>query len=1306
MATLSNTPITIISNKPKIMTIYQINIKNRLRVMLLPFTVRLYPLTFILLPFAFVLSAFTSKAQTFVNMPMTGTPIAGDYYNNIKLTATPVFSFTPTAGQHLKLYVTGNDCVPLSTIPSADKTYILTTVPRIAGIKDISGFAGRNACDLMQTVQYFDGLGRPIQTVQVMGSPTNHDLVQPTAYDPIGREQYKYLPYAITSGVSDGSYKANALTPLAGVFNFYNPSTGGTGPQQSNGIVRTASPQAQTGFEASPLERVTEQGSPGNSWQLSISGVTGSGHTARMGYGTNATNEVILWTVNTTGTGATGTSYYGIGQLFKNTSTDENGNNTITYKDKSDRLICKKVQSATSTYLATYYIFDDIGNLRYVIPPLPTFSGSNPAVTMPTSFTETDSVFLNYFYGYHYDSRIRAIEKKVPGKDWERIVYNVLDQPILTQDANQLSKGIWMVNKYDGLGRVVMTGEYTSAATRTTLQAAANGITNLWETFTNAATNYGYTHVSYPDITTSGKVLTITYYDNYNVISNTAVNPSATIFTAPSAAVDTLNKIPTGLPVATLVNVLGTTDYLFTVNHYDTFGRVVKAINQSYVGGSPAYNKYDTEESQYSFQSLPVKTTRKHYLPASASPQLTINSWNTYDHTNRVLLGKQQFISQTDTGQIVNLSKVDYNELGQPLTKHLHSLAQGNPAGNTFLQHINYRYNERGWLSMINDPTNLNDASYPGVIDVFAEQLDYDQNNNGYSGVVQNYNGNISSLSWQTKVPASLTLAQERKGYIFTYDPMNELKNAASEAATSGANIYNEALSYDELGNILSLVRKNSSGTTPLNSLTYNYTATGVRGNKLLSVTDNGTVSEPQTSTYTYNTNGSLITDTKKTITTPIVYNELDLPSLVTISTPAKTLTYKYDATGKKLERITKTGATVTEDRVYDDGIEYAGTAATDLDFVNTTEGRAIPSLGAYNFQYHVADHLGNIRAMFADANNNGVLSTDEILQTSDYYPFGREISYSQNLVTGKENKYKYNGKEFQADLIEYDYGARFYDAVIGRWNVVDPMAEINTKWTPYNYVKNSPLNRIDPDGMIDMNDFQNMDKSSEAAHQKKMDDNDQKKINALLAPYIQSAISSVLPISQTSSNTTTCCEGGPKPHEGNRANQGGRNWATATLGFIATDIAIPEPTDAAWPKWAGYAVVGTAAAVYIAYNSDSNNDFYYVTYTKTSADGMVYVGRSSGYGNPYSVVKERDADHHIQGYGPAILSTAARARIAGGYQTRGLDPAYWYTRGAEQTQIKYYRALGISGNSIWGISPKNTFLQQYMNTFTEFMHF
>lgn len=70
-------------------------------------------------------------------------------------------------------------------------------------------------------------------------------------------------------------------------------------------------------------------------------------------------------------------------------------------------------------------------------------------------------------------------------------------------------------------------------------------------------------------------------------------------------------------------------------------------------------------------------------------------------------------------------------------------------------------------------------------------------------------------------------------------------------------------------------------------------------------------------------------------------------------------------------------------------------------------------------------------------------------------------------------------------------------------------MAEVNRKWNPYNYVKDDPINRIDPDGMIDMNDFKNADQLADEMHQEKMVENEQKETEAL-APYMKAALSYV----------------------------------------------------------------------------------------------------------------------------------------------------------------------------------------------------
>ncbi|BEV03451.1 RHS repeat-associated core domain-containing protein [Chryseobacterium gambrini] len=114
-----------------------------------------------------------------------------------------------------------------------------------------------------------------------------------------------------------------------------------------------------------------------------------------------------------------------------------------------------------------------------------------------------------------------------------------------------------------------------------------------------------------------------------------------------------------------------------------------------------------------------------------------------------------------------------------------------------------------------------------------------------------------------------------------------------------------------------------------------------------------------------------------------------------------------------------------------------------------------------YIYQYK--DHLGNTRVSFGK-NSAGVL---EIVDANDYYPFGMNHLKSGNSFFGSSSykNYKYNGKELQTESGMYDYGARFYMADIGRWGVVDPLAETSRRWSIYTYAFNNPIRFIDPDG-------------------------------------------------------------------------------------------------------------------------------------------------------------------------------------------------------------------------------------------------
>jgi RHS repeat-associated protein len=103
----------------------------------------------------------------------------------------------------------------------------------------------------------------------------------------------------------------------------------------------------------------------------------------------------------------------------------------------------------------------------------------------------------------------------------------------------------------------------------------------------------------------------------------------------------------------------------------------------------------------------------------------------------------------------------------------------------------------------------------------------------------------------------------------------------------------------------------------------------------------------------------------------------------------------------------------------------------------------------------------------------NQMTSHTSSTQQAFYYPFGMAIAgLSQQLPENGqgrlfENRYLYNGKEYQDDfgLNWYDYGARFYDPQIARFHSIDPAANEFYPHSPYSYVFNNPIMYIDPDG-------------------------------------------------------------------------------------------------------------------------------------------------------------------------------------------------------------------------------------------------
>jgi RHS repeat-associated protein len=369
----------------------------------------------------------------------------------------------------------------------------------------------------------------------------------------------------------------------------------------------------------------------------------------------------------------------------------------------------------------------------------------------------------------------------------------------------------------------------------------------------------------------------------------------------------------------------------------------------------------------------------------------------------------------------------------------------------------------------MNDPSSLGTK-------LFGYELKYqDPSNTSLS--TGKYNGNIAEVTWKAASDQVL------KRYSYQYDPLNRLKKgiySEPNASVPENNLFNESVVYDINSNITSLQRngKNSLGATGLiDNLTYQYT-----GNKLNSVTDatGDYAGYPDTSgnPITYDDNGSMKDQVDKGIL-GIDYNVLSLPDnvifdktysprVITEDVEINVNTkYLYRADGTKLRKTYTFGLgranletkTITE---YLDGFQYeardTGTAFSQvLKFVPTAEGY-------YNFEnnkyiYNYTDHLGNVRLSYAKSSTGSV----EIIEENNYYPFGLKqyISLNGNLAY----TYGYNGKELQKETGWSDYGARMYMSDIGRWGVIDPLAETSRRFSPYHYAYNNPIRFIDPDG-------------------------------------------------------------------------------------------------------------------------------------------------------------------------------------------------------------------------------------------------
>lgn len=819
----------------------------------------------------------------------------------------PGFSFRATGGNSMVFRINTNSCDASQTTTniSSNQNYIVTLTP-LGQTQSLSYTDGKitvdrkieGDIDVLTEIQYFDGLGRPIQKVQRGITPSKSDLVTYQEYDPVGRESNAWLPTA--KGGNNGAFVSlSDVTKLA------------------RGYYGDSRPFIEPVYEASPLNKVVRQYGPGDNWNNS----TLKKPVATEYLTNNGTSgELSCVIFKAAGSGITTSlskgSYYNNGELYVTKITDEDGNISYEFKDKLGQVVLVRQINEGATH-DTYYAYDDFGNLSYVLPPLGTEAVLKTGVTVENLDT--------WAFMYKYDDRNRCVRKKLPGLNtlWMYFVYDKADRLIFSQDGEQRVSGEWSFSIPDVFGRIVLTGKCKNVI------AADNHVTYLKDKLVIANFNVNNSTYQYYDVTginlATPTVFTANYYDNYNFITKGDFPKLA--YTTQSGYGNKYDNSK-GLLTGTQTVIFDGSGYLSTALYYDYKGNVIQSKSTNHLGG------VDSEYMAYTFAGSP--TQKLHIHTANGKTTQTELYTYAYDHAGRLKTTKHKL----NSGSEVLLVSNNYDELGRILNSTPNSQASLT---------TNYTYNIRSWINTIKSTH-------------FNQTLDYTYNGNiktqewGQASKVRKYTFAYDNLSQiRSATYSNSSFPDEKFSEKLTYDKHGNFTSIEREGLiASGTYETIDKLSFGYIGNQLKYVNdaapsialsssadfKNNSNTT---NAEYTFNKNGAmtkdlnRGTLIaynsLNLPQQVDIKSPVAearSTYTYAASGVKLRVVNKWnptySTTPIMGTDIN-PSTLTSSKVT-------DYIGNK---------------IYEDGI---------LKRILTDNGY----IEGNTYYFYVKDHLGNNR--------------------------------------------------------------------------------------------------------------------------------------------------------------------------------------------------------------------------------------------------------------------------------------------------------------------------------------------------------
>lgn len=901
------------------------------------------------------------------------------------------------------------------------------------------------------STQYMDGLGRPIQTVGRKRSPAGNDVVEMTFYDPFGREAQSFLPYTISE--TDGSFKATAFSDQVG---FYDTHFGG----------REDIYYGLKVYDGSPLNRVIKDMAAGNSWVGNNKGTETQllYNTVSVGGGPDG-HDVQLWTIGDLSSDVPVYSgLYAENELVLTLVTNEDQNMIREFRNRENRIVLRQVQIGNTPseghtgWLSTYYIHDDRGNLRFVLPP----KAVEELIAANGNYANADIGDL--IFKYVFDKRNRMITSKVPGAGEVYFVYDLLDREVLTQNAEQRkgAEKTWRFKKYDAQNREAFSGFITTNDDRAALQQEADGwggqdyfvkregcgLTGIVEgqsitisEHVNGTTVYrakgfieflpgfdtdeefetetggslcgdytyyqGYYDASFPLLKDYGvndkfEIVSVNYYDDYEFTSKSWDTDFIGMYTTTTELTDNLTEVPEkydltiGLSTGSKLRVLGTDEWLTSVTYYDDEGREVQVQVENHLGGT------DVTTTQYNFASQVLNTFTKHHNPSAIGDKFVrVLKRFTYDNTGQI----EKIEQSLNNGPLKILSVNSYNELSELASKEL-GTSPANP--NAPLETLNHDYNIRGWMTGINGIyANSGTGNH-----YFGMQLAYDY---GFDNT--ELTGNIAGVIWRTQS------SSRKRAFGFEYDNANRLMGAdynhlgeqesswSKNVTGSGTRDFSSAYTYDANGNTLTLLRKGViAGTTAtIDDLEYSYGRNGTvdnKSNQLIRVKESSSSpslpdgfnnSNGASVDYTYDDNGNLDLDSNKDITS-VSYNYLNLPVLISFSN-GRSISFGYDAGGTRLSKIVNDKG----DIIITDYVSTFNYQNNELQFFGHEEGRTRKDTqGNYVYDFFLKDHLGNTRMTLTETPE--VVEYRATMET-DITPTGVDLGdYEEKLFLNLSN--------------------------------------------------------------------------------------------------------------------------------------------------------------------------------------------------------------------------------------------------------------------------------------------------------------